>query len=166
MTGTSFGRLDTLIRGSIVCSIHTPATMAYKDKDKQREYQKQWVAKRRADFFADKLCTKCDSAKNLELDHIDPALKLSHSIWSWSEKRRLEEIKKCQILCEDCHKEKTAIFIKSEFSGENSYPAKLTNEEALIIRASSNTNKYLAEKFNVSIRTITRVRNFEAYKNI
>ena len=78
--------------------------------DKKREYQREWVAKRRATFFADKCCAYCGSTKNLELDHIDPSQKVSHSIWSWSESRRNEELAKCQALCEECHKEKTALF--------------------------------------------------------
>lgn len=81
----------------------------YKDPEKQREYQRQWVAKRRAEFFADKQCVQCDSNVDLELDHIDPNLKISHNIWSWSKVRQEEEIAKCQILCKDCHEEKTAI---------------------------------------------------------
>ena len=81
--------------------------MPYKDKILQREYQRQWMEKRRLDFFIDKVCSHCGSNTNLTLDHIDPSKKLSHKIWSWSEERRNEELKKCQVLCDDCHKEKT-----------------------------------------------------------
>lgn len=82
--------------------------MAYKDKEAQREYQRQWVAKRRAEFFADKSCVLCGSTDRLELDHIDPSAKVSHRIWSWSEARRSAEIEKCQILCYYHHQEKTS----------------------------------------------------------
>lgn len=82
--------------------------MAYKDKEAQREYQRQWVAKRRAEFFADKSCVLCGSTDRLELDHIDPSAKVSHRIWSWSEARRSAEIEKCQVLCYDHHKEKSS----------------------------------------------------------
>ena len=78
--------------------------MGYTDKEKQREYQRVWVAKRRQEFFSDKSCLDCGSTSRLELHHLDPKLKVSHKIWSWSEKRRLEEIAKCVILCYDCHK--------------------------------------------------------------
>lgn len=81
--------------------------MPYKDKEKQKEYARQWVAKRRAEYFADKTCIKCGSIDKLELDHIDPSIKVTHRIWSWSQQRREAEIAKCQILCEDCHQEKT-----------------------------------------------------------
>lgn len=75
-----------------------------------RKYKREWVARRRAQFFSGKACVKCGSNHRLELDHIDPSLKESHNIWSWSQKRRDEEIAKCQILCHDCHSEKTIAY--------------------------------------------------------
>lgn len=83
----------------------------YKDKDKQREYQRQWIANRRAEYFKDKSCVRCGSANKLELDHIDRKTKVTNSIWSWSEARRNEEIAKCQVLCSTCHKSKTRLEI-------------------------------------------------------
>lgn len=83
--------------------------MAYADRrEYMQKYQREWVAKRRAAFFADRSCEWCGSTKRLELDHIDPSQKVDHKIWSWSEVRRNEEIAKCQILCHDCHLIKTA----------------------------------------------------------
>jgi hypothetical protein len=81
--------------------------MSYRDPDKQREYQRQWKARRRAEFFADKECVRCGFAENLELDHIDPRTKIGHGIWSWSQKRREEELAKCQVLCRTCHEAKS-----------------------------------------------------------
>lgn len=77
--------------------------------DKKREYQRLWVARRKEEFFKDKSCVKCGSTERLELDHVDPSKKVSHSIWSWSETRRNEELVKCQILCYNCHLDKTII---------------------------------------------------------
>lgn len=74
----------------------------------KREYQRNWIRRRRDAFFRGKSCAKCGSTQNLELDHIDPTKKVDHKIWSWAEHRRLIEIAKCQILCQDCHKEKTS----------------------------------------------------------
>lgn len=81
--------------------------MPYIDKERQREYSRNWVANRRALYFKDKVCTKCGGTDRLELDHIDPVLKVSHNIWSWSEIRQRAELVKCQILCFKCHKAKT-----------------------------------------------------------
>lgn len=81
-------------------------------KEYLKNYSRLWIAKRRADFFKDKCCVKCGSTERLELDHIDPKTKKSrsaHAIWSFSEKRRLEEIAKCQVLCHNCHLQKTKI---------------------------------------------------------
>ena len=73
----------------------------------KREYQRQWVARRRAEWFADKHCVKCGSTDELQLDHIDPKTKVNNSIWSWSVARRVVELEKCQVLCYPCHKVKT-----------------------------------------------------------
>lgn len=72
-----------------------------------RNYQREWMRRRRAEFFADKVCAACGIDELLELDHVDPDVKVSHKIWSWSEERRAAEIAKCQVLCTECHKMKT-----------------------------------------------------------
>lgn len=77
--------------------------MPYADREKQKAYQRRWVAARRAEFFADKACLWCGSTVLLELHHADPNKKVSHSIWSWGENRRLNEIEKCIVLCAECH---------------------------------------------------------------
>lgn len=54
-------------------------------------------------------CAFCGSQEDLEFDHIDPATK-EFSIIGGSRVARarlLEELKKCQLLCKDCHKKKT-----------------------------------------------------------
>lgn len=66
------------------------------------------MARRRDEYFVDKVCVRCGSDQDLRLDHIDPEQKVSHKIWSWSAARREEELAKCQVLCEPCHQEKTA----------------------------------------------------------
>jgi hypothetical protein len=83
--------------------------VGYADPDEQREYQRVWNAERRAAWFADKSCLQCGSTERLELDHIDPSTKVSHSVWSWKLARRLVELAKCQPLCHDCHLAKTAL---------------------------------------------------------
>src|SRR6478735_9889313 len=80
--------------------------MSYKDKEKQREFNRRWQQERRDAFFRCKSC-HCGSTLNLELDHRDSSEKISHSIWSWAERKRLIEISKCDILCRSCHEEKT-----------------------------------------------------------
>lgn len=81
--------------------------MVYKDRNKRREYQREWVAKRRSTWFSDKSCVWCGATDELELDHISRQDKISHKIWSWSEERRIKELEKCQVLCKTCHRKKT-----------------------------------------------------------
>lgn len=81
--------------------------MPYADREIQREYQKIWIAKRKALWFQDKCCRRCGSKKDLELDHIDPSKKWTHRIWSYSWEKIMREVAKCQVLCRDCHAGKT-----------------------------------------------------------
>lgn len=76
-------------------------------KEYLRNYQRNWIAKRRAAFFLDKICLQCGTNNNLELHHRDPNEKVSHVIWSWSKERQLKEIEKCDILCHKCHWDET-----------------------------------------------------------
>lgn len=85
--------------------------MPYTDKQKQREYQRKWVAKRRQEFFHDKQCIDCGSVNKLELDHVDPKTKIHHAIWSWSQERRENEIDKCVVRCSYCHDLKHGAYI-------------------------------------------------------
>ena len=112
--------------------------MGYKDPIKkmeyQREYQRKWLAKRRQEWFDQNgPCVKCESWDNLEVDHIDPSQKVTSVVWSWSEKRRNEELAKCQVLCENCHHEKT-ITNKEYCYGEKVGTAVLKDEEVLWAR--------------------------------
>ena len=129
------------------------------DKKIWNKYQREWVAKRRADFFKDKKCVQCGSTERLELDHIDRETKESHSIWSWSEVRRLAEIAKCQVLCHECHRLKTR--------KENS---KLTEEQVRQIRylygLGNTTHRKLAKLFNIDNTKICHIVNRKYWKDI
>lgn len=81
--------------------------MPYRDKETHRLYQRNYLRRKRENFFQNAKCSKCDSKKHLELDHIDRTTKIDHRIWGWSAKRIQEEIKKCQILCHACHLQKS-----------------------------------------------------------
>lgn len=81
----------------------------FRDINKLRVYQREWLRARRAEYFDGKCCVKCGSTEQLELDHIDRATKIHHSIWSWRKDRRLAELEKCQPLCKNCHQDKTSV---------------------------------------------------------
>ena len=54
-------------------------------------------------------CVHCGTKNKLQFDHIDPKDKdfTIAKIWSYSKERFWIEIKKCQLLCRDCHNIKT-----------------------------------------------------------
>jgi hypothetical protein len=82
--------------------------MPYKDKEKHKEYQRKRVARIRKEWFEENgPCKECGSWENLELHHKDPAQKVSHRIWSWAKEKRLAELSKCEVLCRECHINKT-----------------------------------------------------------
>lgn len=82
--------------------------MPYKDRKIQNRYNLLRVRKIRERWLIENgPCRKCGSFDNLEVDHINPETKVSHRIWSWTKIKRLEELKKCQVLCKQCHKIKT-----------------------------------------------------------
>lgn len=84
--------------------------MAYKDPDKQREYQRLRVARRRQEWINQNgPCVKCGSWIDLEIDHIDPSLKTYNVSQIWSRKQEIvdSELAECQVLCSTHHQEKT-----------------------------------------------------------
>jgi 5-methylcytosine-specific restriction endonuclease McrA len=55
-------------------------------------------------------CAGCGSIENLEFDHIDPSGKCFDIAGGsrYSKEKREAELQKCQLLCEKCHRIKTA----------------------------------------------------------
>lgn len=83
--------------------------MPFKDKARRSQYQIEWVLKRRAEWFASNgPCRVCRSWEELQVDHIDESVKVSHRIWSWRDERRENELAKCQVLCKECHQAKSS----------------------------------------------------------
>lgn len=57
-------------------------------------------------------CVKCGTLYDLTIDHIDPQKKEFTVSRLWARKdlpKVFKELDKCQLLCEDCHVEKTAL---------------------------------------------------------
>lgn len=77
--------------------------MPFASREQKRAYQREWMRRRRVAFFADKSCLHCGATEDLEIHHRDPAEKVAHAIWSWSEERRTAELAKCDVLCAPCH---------------------------------------------------------------
>jgi len=68
-------------------------------------------------YLAEKGCSKCDehNPRVLEFDHLDPTKKhkpisrLVTTGYSWASEVLRAEIRKCQILCANCHRKHTLI---------------------------------------------------------
>lgn len=89
--------------------------MPKKNKEEYNKYMRVYMLKRyrkRMDWARKTLggsCTQCGSIRDLELDHIDPGTKkfTVGRMWSVSEKAFADEVAKCQLLCRECHQDKT-----------------------------------------------------------
>jgi hypothetical protein len=72
--------------------------------EERKKYQRDWVAKRRQQWFSENgPCKHCGSEQNLELHHVDRKTKEHHAVFSWSKIRREAELSKCIVLCRACH---------------------------------------------------------------
>jgi 5-methylcytosine-specific restriction endonuclease McrA len=54
-------------------------------------------------------CAICHGTENLEIDHVDPTTKKHRvcNLWNRREEVRTAELAKCQVICNQCHKDKT-----------------------------------------------------------
>lgn len=79
------------------------------------EYMREYILKRslkrreQALEYLGGCCSSCGKKGLLEFDHKDPTTKLFTIAkgYSFSEERFWNEVKKCQLLCQWCHKLKT-----------------------------------------------------------
>jgi hypothetical protein len=84
-----------------------------KNMEKWRAAKRKWYltvdrVRRKKWFEENGPCVDCGSWERLELDHEDPAQKVSNQVWSWSDAKRTAELAKCKPRCYWCHKKKTA----------------------------------------------------------
>jgi hypothetical protein len=95
--------------------------MAYKDPQKQREYQREWIKQnnkqtsylKRKQMVRDaksKPCQSCSKSYDpvcMDLHHIDPIIKdgmIAKFVRNASYDKLQEEIDKCMVLCAPCHR--------------------------------------------------------------
>lgn len=135
----------------------------------KRSYQREWVAKRRAEWFADKTCIDCGRSDALQLDHVDPSDKVTHRIWSWSKARRLAELAKCVARCGDCHLAKTRANRETCHDGAANGSAQLTAADVVAIRmkhAAGRSTRSLATEYGVGSSTIFDAYSGKKWKSI
>lgn len=77
--------------------------MPYKDRDKQRAYQRDWIRRRRADWLdANGPCAKCGSTEDLIVASLKPSKPIPHRVWTYSAQRRDDVLSGCVVLCRSC----------------------------------------------------------------
>ena len=79
-----------------------------RDADARRRYHREWIARRRAEFFAGKTCLDCGTTEQLELDRRDTTENVNHRLWSWSSTRREAELAKYDVRCSACRRDRLA----------------------------------------------------------
>ena len=70
----------------------------------RRNERKQWALKQHGNK-----CCKCGAIEDLEFDHIDRKTKRINvsEMWMYKLETFLEEFRKCQLLCQKCHLDKS-----------------------------------------------------------
>jgi 5-methylcytosine-specific restriction endonuclease McrA len=140
----------------------------YKDPAAQSAYQTAWVASRRKAWFDEHPCVDCGTAEGLELDHVDPAQKVSHRIWSWSAERREGELAKCVSRCTPCHDAKTLAggeYVRGEAHGNS----RLTEERVLRLRQALRDGENiaaLAREFGVNRYTALLAARGDTWRHL
>lgn len=68
------------------------------------------IRQQMVDYLGGK-CAHCGSVEDLEIDHKDPALKTMQveRMCYVSKANRQDELDRCQLLCEQCHTQKTLV---------------------------------------------------------
>jgi len=137
----------------------------YSDPDQQRAYQREWYARRRAEWFtANGPCVDCGSQEELQLDHVDPSQKISHCVWSWSLARREVELAKCLVRCTPCHMAKTRINYEGASAAVIS-PV-LASEIRLRYVTENITQIALGEQYGIGQQAISRIILRQTWGNV
>lgn len=131
--------------------------------------RKKWAIK----YLGGK-CIECNSTKELNFDHINPDTKsyTITSMLSYSNEKIMKELKKCQLLCLDCHKNKNRVegsYSKNNPVGEDSSSSKFTNDNIIEIRRMLIQDipmTEIAKVFNVSSESIRLIKIGKTWKHI
>jgi hypothetical protein len=86
--------------------------MPYKDKEDRRAYQRERAARAREEWIKENgPCKRCGRRDQLEIDHVDRTDKELRASQVWhlakDNPKRVAELAKCQVLCTDCHLDKS-----------------------------------------------------------
>lgn len=120
-------------------------------------------------------CVQCNSTDNLEIDHVDPGSKVhKFTYYTYlSHDKFIEEVGKCQLLCQKCHREKSKIdgsSHKGKRLGEHCNLSKLTELDVIEIRrlAAENDFSYrdIASMFEVSKSNVSLIVRRKTWNHV
>lgn len=146
----------------------------FKTDEERKEYYAQYYAKKIKELkvLLGGRCTRCGTTRKLQFDHVDPKSKkfLISSFKDRKWQRTLKELKKCQLLCEKHHREKSAsdgsqLINKPKGSGIAS--SKLTESQVYEIKFKEvGPYRLIAEKYGVSLCSIKFIRMNKTWKHV
>jgi hypothetical protein len=131
--------------------------MPYKDPAQQLAYQNAWMQRRRQEWIEENgPCVDCGSQEDLTVDHKDASEKITHRVWSWSQPRRDEELAKCVVRCESCHKVKTRLN-RETGGGQSSASIEVAREIRRLYARGGVRQTDLARQFRISQRAVSDI---------
>ena len=105
-------------------------------REYHRNYSRAYYHRRKQEAreFLGNSCAVCGATEDLEFDHIEPGHKKFSigKLLSFSKAVMMTELKKCQLLCHEHHKEKTVAFLRmiQRKGGREAYYTRFENESA------------------------------------
>jgi len=139
-------------------------------------YMKQrWKTRRkRAIQYLGGCCVKCGRTNKLQFDHIDPRSKTCTiaKASSFSNKRFLQEVEKCQLLCKKHHKLKTfkELHLRNVARGERIKQAAFTDNQVIKLRKLYNKGRVtvvrIQKHFGVTRTTVLNMLNGFTYSHV
>lgn len=129
-----------------------------------KTYQRNWMKDRRKKYLDGKICYFCKTDQDIEIHHLDPEQKESHKIWSWSDERIVQELKKCIYLCPGCHRKFHALLSGVNFKHGTEAAYRKYGCRCDLCRASNNLHS--RSKIHSANGFATTKENFEKIYDI
>ena len=147
------------------------------DREYHREYSRRYYHKKREEYkqFLGGKCKKCNSKIGLQFDHIDPKNKSFPigKLLNFSMKKAMNELLKCQLLCEKCHLIKTHSIDENTrryARGSVNKNSTLTESDVLEIRdklkEANQTWAEIAEEYGVTKSNLWYIYSRKTWKHI
>ena len=155
--------------------------MPLKDKAAYNAHMKQYMAKRYHRRRAEAIeqlggrCAVCGTATDLNFDHVvasEKGFNIGTRLAGIAETKLQEELAKCQLLCEPCHKQKSAECGDNSMKGEANPISKLNEAQVLEARrryrprSETDGAAAIAREFGVSRHTVRLAIQRKTWKHI